>query len=205
MIYVIGDSHADPYRARLPIVELVHGRFVTMHAFSNNEFDTSYLKENDIILIVFGEVDIRFHLSYQLNLGRDINEIIETLVSQCETKIKSFPKCKIMIRSVVPPLRNTSLLNRSCKHGITASIELRIHGVKLLNERLQEMCKRNGFIFVPSPPWIEKDGEMMDEYSDGEIHIGRDHHQRVYDDFIQQILGLGFEVSSNPQLYFIKV
>lgn len=182
MFYVTGDSHRALYLDNDKIRDC--GDYKTIYKFTKmlNEGLILHkdIKENDYVLCVYGEVDIRHHFKNQnINFNRCINEIIKTLCDDFILALKQI-NARIIVRGIVPPLPN-EYHNFGGKNSITCTFEERIEWRKIVNDYLKQKCIDNNFIYLQSPIIVEnEDGSMKLEMSDYVIHILETPEMRSY-------------------------
>jgi hypothetical protein len=105
MIYVFGDSHVCMFHGFS--FQIKHSNeSTTMYTISKNtQFSETKFEDNDIIIFIFGEIDIRCRIHEQISKDKTIDEIIDPLVDNYIKYIKtcSNPKTKCIITAPVPP------------------------------------------------------------------------------------------------------
>lgn len=145
-------------------------------------FKKNGVRENDVVVFAFGEIDVRCHIGKQRDLfHRDLNEVIDTLVSNYLSTINEnrrlFKNLICIVYSVTPPTDNASAPN----FPIYGSIEDRVFITKCLNERLAQICRRKnvGFIDV-FHDYSNLDGTLNLKISDGNVHINPYHNGAIF-------------------------
>ena len=112
---------------------------------------------NDIIIYQFGEVDCRCHIGKQLLLNRDLNDIIEDLISKyidsININLKQFSNSSIkIIICSIPPTMDKEFYEKL--HGpithefpfVGDNIQRSIY-TKLMNNTLKKYCNLNNFYY----------------------------------------------------------
>ena len=138
-----------------------------------------YSIPNDgIILVSFGEIDVRNHIHKQVELGRDINEICNTLVSnyiRCIIYNRELNGYNIAILAINPPRRNDD-----------PSIEMKGNDDQrksyqvLLNLYLYHYCKDNSLYLLDLTSYYsDKDGFLDKNKRDDTIHL-------VFSDYMEE-------------------
>ena len=91
-LYTVGDSHCNIFQKSKYITKVHWVGGLTMHRIGRDLINfksidvciiepVHYSIPNDgIVLVSFGEIDVRNHIHKQVELGRDIQEICNTLV-----------------------------------------------------------------------------------------------------------------------------
>lgn len=88
MIYVYGDSHAGIFWHFDMLPVELDSKSVTMHSFYPNHIQSIKAKKEDVVVFVYGEIDLRMRIGEQVQKGRDANEIIDTLIAKYISNIK---------------------------------------------------------------------------------------------------------------------
>lgn len=121
---------------------------ITMHRVGRDKLNfldwRKYdIKNNDIVIYVFGEIDIRCHIGKQRDLlKRDLTEVMDTLMYKYMESIlenkKNFPHTKIIVFTPPPP--GNSYNPSFPKYG---AIEDRIHITNYFCKLLKQRCYDN--------------------------------------------------------------
>ena len=133
---------------------------ITMHRVGRDKLNfinfRSYgIKDNDIIIYQFGEVDCRCHIGKQLLLGRKIDEItlelINNYINSINENLIGYQNIKIII-CCIPPTMNQQYYENL--HGpITHEFpfvginEERIKYTLLVNDLLKKKCIEKSYYF----------------------------------------------------------
>jgi len=153
----------------------------TMHrvgrdGISKNDFRFN-VQKGDFLVFVFGEIDIRVHIGRQVyKLGRDQNEVIDTLVKNYIQKVlaaQSMFSCKAIVYAVIPPNNTCFNLDGSPSDPFLPSVSLeeRVKFTKKLNRCLAQKCQENKIKFFDiADIFSNSDGTLNNNFSDG-IHI----------------------------------
>ena len=95
MIHIFGDSHANFNFSNSKYTNILnhYQNSITMNRVGRDNlnfinFINYNIKNNDIIIYQFGEVDCRCHIARQLLLGRVLDDIINELVTNYINSIK---------------------------------------------------------------------------------------------------------------------
>lgn len=185
MIYIFGDSHAfySFKKLILPHIDL-HLSSTTMFRVGRDNtiinFNKENIKKDDIIVLVYGEIDCRCHIQRQINLGRNEDEIIHELVSNYFNTIKNNTKeliIKIIIVGVIPPTKQSDYetLHGPITHEFpfVGTDEDRVRYTNKVNKKLEEMSVDNNYIyFNPYSYYTRQDGTLKFELSDNTVHLG---------------------------------
>ncbi len=208
-IYVIGESHSDVYASagmnRFYIPACTMYRICRDGISSVFDKTILHTDKTNVLVVVFGEIDLRCHVYKQIQAGRDEDEVIRTLASRYISTIVDWKEsCNIIVRGVVPPLPGG--LHRDNNFPIRGELHDRKRWHSKLNAELQDLCiknmnismsmsmsisekKNNSWLyFLPSPEWVEDEhGFLRMTASDGVIHINNVNGHRMRDDLLKFI------------------
>jgi len=185
MIYLYGDSHAyfSFKNLKLDYVDL-HNDSITMFRIGRDNiiinFNKDRIQKNDIIILLYGEVDCRCHIQRQINLGKNEDDIINELVSNYFTTIKNNTSnldIKIIIVGIIPPTKRNDyeILHGSIMHEFPfiGSDECRVRYTNKMNKLLEEFSIINNYIYFNPYSYYERlDGTLKFELSDKNVHLG---------------------------------
>ena len=186
MIHIFGDSHANSNFYNIKYNNLFNHftNSITLYRVGRDKlnfinFKNFNIKSNDIVIYQFGEVDCRCHIGKQVSLHRNLNDIINKLVNNYIESIiinlQNYNNIKIIICSIPPPMNRNYYEN---KYGpvtngfpFIGTNEERIIYTKLLNQKLNELCIINNFIFFDYYDYYNNNGLLKIELSDDICHI----------------------------------
>jgi hypothetical protein len=187
-IFVYGDSHAI-YSFNHPDLNVVnrHEASRTMHRVGrDNQIPKFYINEHDensVLLFTFGEVDCRCHIKKQLNLNRDLKEVLEKLVKNYLNAVKNAigKYSQIIIVGIIPVVRKSDYeLNHkiSDKFPFMGTDEERVSYKILLNKLLEEECQNYpDFKYIyPYKLYENENGTLNYDFSDQFLHISKNTH-----------------------------
>lgn len=164
----------------------------TMHGVGNDglkvlNFKGHGVKENDVVLLTFGEVDVRAHIGKQRDQQhRTVDEITTVLVNNFFNTInvnrKSFNNVVCVVMAVMPPTNNCY----NPQVPFYGQLQDRVEITKLLNTKLVSMCERENMFFLSTHDLIANaDGTLNLALSDNCVHVGFEHNyllrQRLVD------------------------
>lgn len=186
-IHIFGDSHAMYNFKNIKYIDVInHWRAsITMHRVGRDgmefiNFKLKDIKNGDIVIYQFGEVDCRCNIGKQKLLGREIGEIISKLIENYFISIKNnvnnYDKINIII-CCIPPTMNQEYYESI--HGpithefpFVGNDEERIMYTQITNMALKLMCEKYNFIFLDYYNYYEgKNGLLKIDYSDNICHI----------------------------------
>ena len=180
MIYTFGDSHARKNfeNTNLPITNCSENS-ITMHRIGRDKIFPYYSKvehsSENIFIFSIGEVDCRCHIGKQMRLGRDFNEICETLIKNYIEAIKqNFTLYKFIILCfIVPPKNREEYEKKYNDFPFIGTDEERIMITKKMNLLLKREAMKNGYIFLDCYDYYKNnEGTLSTELSDDNVHVG---------------------------------
>ena len=189
--YVVGDSHSGTFNKSKYLTKQFWIGGVTMNSIGKyiDNFKSihacpiepvHYSIPNDgIVLVTVGEIDVRNHIHKQVELGRDINEICNTLVFNYINCIKMNRDLNgynnIAILAVNPPRR-----------GDDPSIEMkgtddeRKSYQVILNTYLASYCKEHSLYLLDLTSYYsDSDGFLDSTKRDSSVHL-------LFSDYIEE-------------------
>jgi hypothetical protein len=181
MIYIFGDSHASTNFKYLNLNyehKICFEGGVTMHRISRDRqiinFDNTFNNENNIFVLCYGEVDCRCHIGKQILLGRNLEDICNSLVNGyidvIKTNITKYHK--IIICSIIPPMKKELYEKNHHDFPFIGTDNERVIYTKLMNKLLKDQCDTNQFIFLDIYDYYSnEDGTLNYELSDKCVHI----------------------------------
>jgi lysophospholipase L1-like esterase len=184
-IHVIGDSHSREFR-QIPSCKIHWLGPITMHRVGRDglacvNLQQLKVKEGDVAVFAFGEIDVRCHIGKQRDQkNRDLDEVIENLVipyfHTLALNRALYKKLLIVVYSVTPPVE----ICLNPKFPSYGPVEDRVAIAKTLNARLADLCKQLEIEFLDVyEDYANPDGTLKVEYSDGGVHIAPAHNQAI--------------------------
>ena len=192
MIYIYGDSHSNAGFSELALANKNYSKSsITMFRIGRDNIIINYNQDevtsDDIVCLVYGEVDCRCHVQRQIDLGRNEDDIIFELVNNYFKTIKNNIKSykKIIVIGVIPQV-NKSLFEEAFGGPITHDFpfvgtdEDRVRFTKKINALKEKLCLEYCYIyFNPYDFCTNKDG-TLDNYScRSEGHISKEYAKKV--------------------------
>lgn len=187
-IFVYGDSHAI-YSFNHPDLNVVnrHEAARTCHRVGRDnqipKFNIHEHNENSVLLFTFGEVDCRCHIKKQLNLNRDLNEVLGKLIKNYLNAVKNAVNkySQIIIVGIIPPVRKSDYEIKHIipdKFPFMGTDEERVFYKILFNTLLEQECKNyKDFQYIyPYKRYENENGTLNYEFSDQFIHIQKNEH-----------------------------
>jgi len=208
MVHVFGDSHAsfcfsDKGQAthifnykNIDVPFSIHWLIgKTMYGVSKNGLDILNIKkfnvqEYDIAVFAFGEIDVRCHIGKQRDeKGRDVHEIIDSLVTQYMKFINQnralYKNIFCIVMEIIPP-------SNRCNHPnwpFYGTLEDRIAITRLMNKRLREACNIHHLLFLPTHNlYANPGGSLNAQLSDNCVHVGYSSNYLIKQQLIDVLL-----------------
>lgn len=199
-IHVIGDSHASfcftGRNSIAPTIEYTHyiyslpGKNIyfpvtiswlgakTMYGIGRDGLDYNKygVKNGDIMVFIFGEIDIRCHIGRILDQKKKseeeiINELATSFINRIINNKKKYKDLFCIVSMVIAPTDYFS----NPKFPVYGTLQDRINFTKKLNAALQKECSENGISILNSFEYFtNQDGSLKKETSDHLVHINPD-------------------------------
>lgn len=184
-IFVIGDSHVKEF-AGIDHLTTHHLGPLTMHRIARDGLDAVNLKkmgvkEGDVAIFVFGEIDVRCHIGRQRDLkGRDLEEVMQTLVwGYLRTILQNqaqFKNLTCIVYSITPP--TDTIYN--IEYPRYGTLEERIQITQAMNYLLKIASQQYGIQFLDVyEDYTDALGALNTELSDGNVHIGSQYNGAI--------------------------
>lgn len=199
-LHIICDSHGSIYSGFGPPFPVFHSAYhdgvpYCMNRLGKDQDDPICFAherkgvcEDDVVMYVLGEPDVRIHIWRQINLkGREEAEVIRTLASNFIEAITSEARkmgSRTIVRFVVPPRKNSyfrsigAMYSHMLVDGAfvpSGTLEDRARYTRSLNASLAAACAENGIIFLPSLDFLadSETGELKDEFMTEQTHLNK--------------------------------
>ena len=156
-VHVIGDSHTLAFQDCILKVHYIGA--VTAYNLVNENSSSkgreklfkviNSLKKGEIVLLVFGEIDVRIHIYNQymkkkkkISIEKLVNNVVRNY-GQVIEEIKE-KDLRVCVYNIVPP----GPLGNIYHYPHYAKWELRLKITQMMNKQLQDFCRKNGIFFV---------------------------------------------------------
>lgn len=132
-----------------------------------------HVLENEVVVFIFGEIDVRCHIGKQRDQAkRALEEILDTLVGNyVKTIIKNrvfYNNINCVIVSVMPPT-----YSGNPSYPCYGTLEDRIDITKQLNSKLREVCLLTDIKFLDIYDiYANPNGSLNEALSDQGVHVG---------------------------------
>lgn len=151
----------------------------TMYSIGRDGLNILNLKkydvlENDIVVFVFGEIDVRCHIGkqrdqYMQSLGKVIKPLVSNYLNTIKQNKALYNNVKCIVLSILPP--TNAILN--LEFPFYGSIKDRVNITKRLNSKLQKACLSENIEFLDIFDfYANPDGTLNAALSDQTVHIG---------------------------------
>ena len=116
MLFCIGDSHTKSFRRIAKFLPRV--RSTTLYTSCKDDtfnFQEQGVVEDSVVIVSFGEIDVRCRIHQQVEKGRDAKEVVSDIVQAFVAKItEEKKKYKKKIYPVCKNNCNTFTFGRAC-------------------------------------------------------------------------------------------
>lgn len=123
------------------------------------------IKDNDVVIFVFGEIDIRNHYAKQLQNGRGKSEVLVSLVNNYINTIlqnrSQYNKVKFGVQSVNPPVDEKNLNESIKEYPIQGTIKQRIEATLEINKLLKSKCEQHNLLFIDTATYYQNDDSLF--------------------------------------------
>lgn len=181
-IKIIGDSHALTF-GRLADVDIRHVGPVTMHRIGRDGaaflLDGLHLEAGDVVVFVFGEIDVRAHVgriadSTRVARSEILSRLVDTYIGSLASEQSAHPSCLFVVASVPPPAGNNAGQNES--FPFYGSHRSRIALTRRLNRLLRAAAGMHALPFLHyGHAFAGPMGGLRWSMSDGHVHIAKEH------------------------------
>jgi len=194
-IIAYGDSHIAHLFYNIPIhveVRSIPGDYIYNWIRKNSLPPLWEHTMNDIVVFSLGEVDCRQFIKPQIERGRELKEIVDTLIDgYFELIHKSITKYKqIIIVGIIPPVNNSRsfCIERLPEHMVRGDQFDRIKFTNEMNKKIQENTIKYGYTyFYPYSTYTNRDGTLDLSKADYDVHISTSHNNQLQSEFLSLI------------------
>jgi hypothetical protein len=136
-------------------------------------FNKQYLGKENVFVFCFGEIDCRAHITKQVQLGREKEEIIKSLVDSYLNTIRLLitEYDKIIICEVPPATRESDYHILHDNFPFYDTDEERVENTLRMNSYLKEATKNTFVLLEYHNYYARADGTLKYELSDQCVHI----------------------------------
>lgn len=187
-IHTFGDSHCNGAFGSMKCINLNHIGPVLCYSFGKEKLDRLNIKnynvkDNDICIFSFGEIDCRCHIGKHITENKDYKNIIDSIIMDyfiaIDTNIKQFNNLTVFVYNIlpVPQIHNTWNDNG---FPFVGTDEERKEYVKYFNQKIELFCsiyKYNFFNIYDK--YIDSNGYLNKKYSDGHVHIANNKNKFI--------------------------
>lgn len=156
------------------------------------------IKPNDVVVFVFGEIDIRNHFYKQIQKGRNHEEVLSVLANNYVDHVHNLqnnhPNVRFYIQSIMPPSAEENIKEQTKDYPVEGPFENRLFANKYINEYIQNKCKHYNIGFIDVTSYYQNDngpfpvygvdvqceiGEMDTRIKDESVHVSMQHPDGV--------------------------
>ena len=177
IIHTFGDSHSYFGWDNVPNIVTHHLGPKLCYSIGRDGINISNygVKENDIVVFCFGEIDCRCHIHKHINndttYKQIIDEIVEKYFFQINMNMSLFKNITMSVYNVVPPIEKHNT-GENKDFPYLGTDEERKSYVLYFNEKLKEKCKDNNYIFFDVyDKYTDNNGFLSKILGDGCVHI----------------------------------
>ena len=163
---------------------------VTMHRIGRDGISYEGIQNEDVVVLVSGEIDVRCHIGKQRDeQGRGLDEIICTLVRDYIAVLLKIRSLKSNITAVVSMVVPPTDINLNPVFPYYGTLDDRINITRKLNNRLKKECEVNGIYFVDKYDFYStQHGDLRADIAEpGNIHIA--YQKPMQDALLDLIIG----------------
>ena len=135
------------------------------------------IKDGDILVFCFGEIDCRCHIHKYINDNKTYQEIIDDIIENYFEAIKLNINLSglyfkyICVYNIVPPVQRDNTPENP-EYPFLGTDEERKMYTLYFNEQLQKKCFENNYIFFDIyDKYTDENGFLRKDLSDGKVHI----------------------------------
>ena len=176
-IHTFGDSHSYFGWNNIPNINTHHLGPKLCFSIGRDGLNISNygVKENDIVVFCFGEIDCRCHIHKYINndttYKQIIDEIVEKYFFQINMNMSLYKNITMCVYNVVPPIEKHNT-GENPDFPYLGTDEERKSYVLYFNEKLKEKCKDNNYIFFDVyDKYTDNNGFLSKILGDGCVHI----------------------------------
>jgi len=187
MLHVFGESHAREGWNQLEPRCLVPGK-VSIHCAQSDpplmhsigkkglevlDITRVGVRDGDIIIFCYGEVDCRCHIYKHLEQGLDyvVNNLAIDYMNTIALNVKRYKDLRVGVYNVLPPAKKSRTWDNPSLPFLGTDEE-RLSYVIALNNKLEQACKEHGYIFVDIfKDYADSEGFMNPALSSDGLHI----------------------------------
>ena len=126
---------------------------------------------SDVLLLHFGEIDVRCHVARIVATGADATNVLEDLATafvRAATREANRLRCRIVVSAILPPSEERADPN----FPYAGNLQERIAWTTILNTRLRCLCQENTVeYFDLGAAYSDERGALDKSLSDGSVHV----------------------------------
>jgi hypothetical protein len=179
-IHTFGDSHARFGFNQNKLIYTHDIGAILCYSFGRDKLNRLNIinfnvKENDIVIFCFGEIDCRCHIhkyiTNDISYTQIIDEIINNYFIAINLNVKQYNKLHVCVYNIVPPIEKYNTVEFK-KYPFLGTDLDRQKYVLYFNKKLKEKCIQHKYIFIDIyDKYIDNNGFLSKDLSDGHVHI----------------------------------
>lgn len=179
MIYTFGDSHARtgwPKNEFLKVFEIgpILAYSFGIERFKRLNIKHFNVKENDVVIFSFGEIDCRCHIhkhSSKDSVNKDIDKIVISYLEAVKENVQQFKKLEVYILSI-PPAARKEFIEDNEKFPHLGTNEERREYTHIFNKTILEKSQSYGFKFLNHhDAHADEEGYLNLKFSSDGVHV----------------------------------
>lgn len=182
-IHTIGDSHASKKHSGWKVCDNIIDHHIgpkLCYSIGRDgldilNFKNYNIKENDTVILCFGEIDCRCHIHKYITETTSYKKIIDNIVSSYFKTIilnkNLYKNINICVYNVVPPIRKEGLKELKEFPYLGTNEERKMYTL-YFNKMLKQYCDLHNFIFFDVyDKYCDTEGFLNSKYKDNSVHI----------------------------------
>lgn len=184
-IHVIGDSHSNEF-SLIDGCIIHHIGPVTMHRVGRDglsilDFNHYGVKDHDLVILTFGEIDVRCHIGkirdrFNIDLDQVIDDLLERYFRTILYNKCFYDSILIAVYTVTPPTDQVKC-DLFTRYG---KLTDRVNISRKLNEKLKTIATSHSIHIIDVYDYYaDENGILLPLSSDGNVHINPSINQKI--------------------------
>ena len=179
-IHTFGDSHARFGFHDNPLIHRNDIGSSLCYSFGRDKLDrlnikNCNVKENDMVIFCFGEVDCRCHIHKYITKDISYTQIIDDIINNyfiaINLNVNQYNNLHVCIYNVVPPIEKHNTKENKSFPFLGTDLDRQKY-VLYFNKKLKEKCNQHKYTFFDIyDKYVDNNGFLSKKLSDGHVHI----------------------------------
>ena len=205
-VHTFGDSHCNGAFESFTTIKRHHLGPVLCYSFGRDKLNRLNIKnynvkERDICIFSFGEIDCRCHIKKYIRNDKTYQEIIDEIIENyfiaIYLNVKQYNNLTVYVYNVVPVPQLFNTWNDE-GYPFIGDDEERKNYVLYFNAKIKQYCKKYKYHFFNIyNKYINENGYLDKKYSDDHVHIANDKNK-----YIKQFLFENKILSFYDRIYY---